>query len=150
MFTVPRRNAPDSFQSCSALLRLQPQVLGIKAFDMGSQAELLLLLSALLKIKAPQGNMAPLLKPLLPNPSPGLYRDTGSSFVHVCKWGGQRHPQKSTADHTLGHCVSNRRWRLLLQRLCWSQQQTNSVATMGARLGVFLPSGLAGGKEKDV
>ena len=83
---VLRRNAPNSFQSYSALLSLQPQVLRIKAFDTGSDAVLFLLLSALLKIKALQANTAQLLNPLLMNPSTWLYIYIGSLFMYVCKW----------------------------------------------------------------
>lgn len=85
---VLRRNAPNSFQSYSALLRLQPQVLRIKAFDPGSDAGLFLLLSALLKIKALQANTAQLLNPLLMKPSTRSHIYTGSLFTHVCKLGG--------------------------------------------------------------
>lgn len=66
---VLRRKTPSSFQS-SSLLSLQPQVLGIKALDMA--AAVMLLLSALLKIKALQANIAELLNPLLMTPSAWL------------------------------------------------------------------------------
>jgi len=85
---VLRRKASNSFQSYSALLSLQPQVLRIKAFDTAPDAVLFLLLSALLKIKALQANTAQLLNPLLMNPSTWLYIYISRLFMHVCKSGG--------------------------------------------------------------
>lgn len=77
---VLRRKTPGSLQS-SSLLSLQPQVLGIKAPDM---AAVVLLVSALLKIKALQANMAHLLNPSLMNASAWLYSDSSSFLLHVC------------------------------------------------------------------
>lgn len=61
-------------------------MLGIKALD---TAAVVLLLSALLKIKALQANMAQLLNPWLMNPWARLYLDSRAFLVHVCKAGGK-------------------------------------------------------------
>lgn len=61
-------------------------MLGIKALDM---VAVLLLLSALLKMKARQANMAQLLNAMLMNPSAWLHLDGSSFLVCVCKAGGK-------------------------------------------------------------
>lgn len=150
---VLRRNAPNSFQSYPALLSLQPQVLRIKAFDTASDAVLFLPLSALLKIKALKANTAQQRNPLLMNPSTWLYISIGGSLMHVCKWGWGEKTSSGINSWTYGQALFIKQTiavavAALPFESAANSLSANSAATMGARLGVFLPGGTRRGGRK--
>lgn len=140
---VLRRKIPRSFQS-SSLLSLQPQVLGIKALD--TAAVVLLLLSALLKIKALQANSTTA-KSLVNDPC-GMAALRWRFLMHVCKAGGKgilRNPQLNRWRGT----VYPTPLQLLLQHLCRSRSK-QPVPKQRSHNG-SAPGGFpAWGKEKDV